>query len=110
MNRTVAFVVLSVLVALGIAGYVVLTIFDRDPADFVTTLLILLGLAATAGGLQTGLDQIKRQTNGTLSALLERNRELEEENTQLRVRYTAATGTSAPVDYAPPGSGSIPLP
>lgn len=108
MNKTVAFVTLAVLVALTIAGFVVLTILDRDPGAFANTAIMLLGLAATAAGLQTGLHQIQKQTNGTLSALLERNRELEAENTALRVEYTVETGSTAPTPPVPPFSAPLP--
>jgi hypothetical protein len=100
MNKTIAFIVLAVLVALVIAGYVVLAVLDRDPSDFTATAVMLLGLAATAAGLQTGLQKIEKQTNGTLSGLLERNQQLEAENSELRERFTAETGIVSTVPHA----------
>lgn len=108
MNRTTAFIVYAVLIGLTLTGFAVLTVLDRDPSAFSNTAIMLLGLAAVAGGLQHGIETVRKQTNGTLSHLLERNRVLEAENTELRVAYTEATATSAPVTPAPPASPPMP--
>lgn len=80
MNRTVAILTFVILVALGVAGYVVLSIVKPDSRDaFVTFLLIMLGQVTIAWGIlwnlgrtNDKLETVKKQTNGTLSTLVER--------------------------------------
>lgn len=106
MNKTVAYVVVGVLMALSIAGYVALVIAGHDTKDYVSTVLQLLGLAIVAGGLGAGLQKIEKQTNGTLSVLLARNQALELEVSQLREQYAAEVGHVPPVDM----TGPVPTP
>ena len=80
MNRTIAFITLACLVALGIIGYVVLILMSPEKSDqFVSFLLLILGNVTVAAGTlwnlgrtNEKLEVVKRQTNGTLSALVER--------------------------------------
>lgn len=82
-NRSVvlaAFVTFACLVALGIVGYIVMAVIKPEKSDqYFAVLLQLLGLASIAGGYFWGqnkqnqkIETIKRQTNGTLSKLIER--------------------------------------
>jgi phage shock protein PspC (stress-responsive transcriptional regulator) len=82
-NRSVvlaAFVTFACLVALGIIGYIVMAVIKPEKSDqYFAVLLQLLGLASIAGGYFWGqnkqnqkIETIKRQTNGTLSTLIER--------------------------------------
>lgn len=90
MNKTVVFVTFSALAALGILGAVYLLVERPDASATFTNLLVLvLGLVISAAGTFYGLgrvneklDTVQKQTNGTLSALMEENarltRQLEE--------------------------------
>ena len=80
MNRTVAILTFVALVALGVIGYVVLSIVKPDSKDsFVSFLLIILGQVTIAWGIlwnlgrtNEKLETVRKQTNGTLSTLVER--------------------------------------
>lgn len=98
MNKTIAAVSFAALVALGLVGYVVLVVMDRDTGQYAQTLLTLLGTATLALGLGAGLQKIEKQTNGTLSVLLEANAALRDQNAQLVGELAAATGTVPSVD------------
>jgi transcriptional regulator CtsR len=82
-----AFMTFAALVALGIVGYVFIVIVKPDRSDqYFTVLIQLLGTATLAAGTFWGLGKqnqkmelIKRQTNGTLSSVLEDNARLHEE-------------------------------
>lgn len=84
MNRTVVFITFACLAALGIAGGVYLLAERPDASATFTNLLVLvLGLVVTAAGTFYGLgraneklDTVQKQTNGTLSALMEENARL----------------------------------
>lgn len=75
MNKTVIFVTFAILVMLAIIGSVVLLIVRPDAsATFISQVVVLLGLVVTAAGtfygfgkVQEKVDEIGRQTNGTLS-------------------------------------------
>lgn len=86
-----AFVTFACLVALGIIGYIVLTLIKPEKSDqYFAVLLQLLGLASLAGGYFWGqgrqnqkIELIKKQTNGTLSSVIERNDALASKNNTL---------------------------
>ena len=78
MNKTAAFITYGVLAGLGIIGLIVLSVAGiADKQYYVTTVITVLGLASVAAGTFHNLgrqdykiEQVKRNTNGTLSALL----------------------------------------
>lgn len=84
MNKTVLFVTFAALAAIGLVGGLVLLIHRPDAtATFTSLLVTVLGLVATAAGTFYALgkqgdklEQIHKQTNGTLSALQEENARL----------------------------------
>jgi len=81
MNKTAAILAFFALIGLGVIGVIVLLLFAPDNvAVFTTFIVTVLGIGSTAAivfsalGKQTEqLDTIRRQTNGTLSALTESN-------------------------------------
>lgn len=81
MNKTTVFIAFVCLAALGIVGSVIiLTVKPEAVATFTSLLITVLGLAVSAAVTFYGLgkqgeklDQIKTQTNGTLSKLREEN-------------------------------------
>lgn len=97
MNRTVAILTFVALVALGVIGYVVLSIVKPDSKDsFVSFLLIILGQVTIAWGIlwnlgrtNEKLETVRKQTNGTLSTLVERTDNqslmLRDKETEIRV-------------------------
>lgn len=111
MNKTVVFTVFAVLIVLGLIEGMILLLFAPEQFGQLTSYtLILLGLASTFAATvwalgknkqelenvksetSTKLDVVQRQTNGTLTKLIDRNRELAElkrileaENVELRV-------------------------
>lgn len=111
MNKTVVFVVFAVLIVLGLIEGMILLLYAPEQFGQLTSYtLILLGLASTFAAtvwalgknkqelenvkIETSekLDVVQRQTNGTLTKLIDRNRELaehkrnlESENVELRV-------------------------
>lgn len=119
MNKTVIFITYSVLATIGLIGSVIVLLMAPNQfGSFTGYLIVLLGLvtttAVTIWGLnkakaqieevqnETGvkLDVVQRQTNGTLSRLIDKNDEktliihskdneitrLAAENAELRVR------------------------
>lgn len=103
MNKTVVFVTFAVLVALAIAGTVFLLIFKEDSfgaySAFIVNLLgvttVAAGTFAVLGRTNQKVEQIKEQTNGTLSKLLADKdtqtatiRTLERENAELKHSVT----------------------
>lgn len=67
-NATI-WIVFACLVFTGIVGsVVVLAVNPTAHATFVQNLIVLLGLATTAAGTFSILGDIKKNTNGTLSA------------------------------------------
>lgn len=97
MNRTVALITFSCIVALGLVGYVVLILTKAgNPDQFISVVLLLLGQISVAAGTlwslgrtNDKLEVVKRQTNGALSGVLERNDkqalELRDKDTENRV-------------------------
>jgi hypothetical protein len=91
MNKTVVFVTFALLALGGLAGGTFILLVRPDAsATFVNLLVIVLGLVTSAAGTFYALgkqgekiDEIKTQTNGTLSKLRERNEELEQRNSEL---------------------------
>jgi hypothetical protein len=92
MNRTVVFVTFAMLIVLGMAGTVLLLIIaPQHFGTFTGFLIVLLGVATTAAAniWQLGkakealaevktetsakLDVVQRQTNGTLTRLVDEN-------------------------------------
>lgn len=96
MNKTVVFITFAALAALGIMGGVYLLAERPDASATFTNLLVLvLGLVVTAAGTFYGLgraneklDTVQKQTNGTLSALMEENRRLTRQLEQLAANRT----------------------
>lgn len=95
MNRTVVFLIFSTLAALSIVGVVLLLIIRPDAtATFTAFVVQILALVSVAAGTFYGLgkaneklETVTKQTNGTLSGLLQRNRELEAQNAALRATH-----------------------
>lgn len=79
MNKTVVFVTFAVLAALAIIGVVILLLYKTDTisaySGFIVNLLGIVTLAAgtfaVLGKTNQKVEKIERQTNGTLSKLLE---------------------------------------
>jgi hypothetical protein len=77
MNRTVVFVTFAVLVLVALVGSAVLLVVRPDAsATFIGQVVQLLGLVTVAAGTFAGLskvggqvEQVRSQTNGTLSKL-----------------------------------------
>lgn len=103
MNKTVIFITFSVLVLLALIESLVLLIFAPQHFSTLTSfIIVLLGLAATFAATVHGmskqkeevanlkvetsekLDVVQKQTNGTLTKLIDTNHELREENAELR--------------------------
>lgn len=92
MNKTVIFITFAILAGIGIAGAVLLAVVRPDTTtsyvNFVFQILGLVTVAATTfyglGKANEKLEVVKRQTNGTLSGLLEKLDEKERENMRLR--------------------------
>lgn len=106
MNKTLITLGFLILILGAIVGDVVLAVVAPDQlAVFNGAVITILGVG-TAGivtiwglGKQgQQLEQIKSQTNGTLSKLIETNEALQQENAELR-EERAATGT-------PPSNGA----
>lgn len=84
MNKTVIFVTFAALAALGlVAGAYLLVERPDASATFTNLLVVVLGLVISAAGTFYGLgrvneklDKVQKQTNGTLTALMEENARL----------------------------------
>lgn len=91
LSKTVAFVVIGILAALGLIGSTLLLILRPEAAaTFIGQIVTVLGLVVTAAGTLYGLGKVtdkievvQRQTNGTLSALREENDRLTRQNIEL---------------------------
>lgn len=120
MNRTVALVVLGVGAIVVLAGMGVLAFKDGSPVAaerFTRDALTILGVLAAAGGLVyqqskvgEGVEQVRQQTNGTLSALMDENARLRDELAATREHLAAETAhvpdaplTAAISTVEPPG-------
>lgn len=102
MNKTVAFVVIGIIALGGVLGSVILTLERPDAtATFISQVVLLLGIVTTAAGTLYGLgkvgekvEEIKKQTNGTLSRRDDKIDALEAELAELRAaenrRFTGA--------------------
>jgi hypothetical protein len=95
MNKTAAFVVFSILAALGIIGMVALLMWRPDAtATFTAFIVQILGIAVVAAGTFYGfgktnekLEAVERQTNGNLSRRDAEIERLTAENIELAKRY-----------------------
>lgn len=90
MNRTVIFIAFVGLAATGLIGSVILLLFRPDAsATFIAFVLQIMGLATVAattfyglGKVNEKVEVVQKQTNGTLSRLLEQR---EQDTTAIRV-------------------------
>lgn len=99
MNKTVTFIAFVILTAIALAGEVLVLLFVPERfATFTQNIIVLLGLASafaiTVNSLtkqkqeitslkedtNTKLDVVQRQTNGTLTTLINRNHELSDQS------------------------------
>lgn len=93
ISPTVAFVTIASLVGLAIAGATVVILIRPDAtATFSNTIIVVIGIAVSFAGtvgimaplarktsrVAKTVDKVQNQTNGTLTRLLERNRQLVE--------------------------------
>lgn len=86
VNGTVAFITVSVLVALGITGsFVILLVNPEAHATFTNSLVVVLGLVVSFAGtvgivrpIAKRLERVEGQTNGRLTAAAERQIKLEQ--------------------------------
>lgn len=84
ISATVAFVTIACLVGLAIAGSVFIILIRPDAsATFSNTIIIMIGIAISFAGtlgiiapVARRVKTVEKQTNGTLSVLLQRNRDL----------------------------------
>ncbi|MET0725935.1 MAG: hypothetical protein ABWY36_06260 [Leifsonia sp.] len=84
MNKTVAFITFGALAGIALIGIIILSVLKPDAVGSLTTnITTILGLVTVAAGTLYGLGKqgeklevIKKQTNGTLSALTEENTRL----------------------------------
>jgi uncharacterized membrane protein YdjX (TVP38/TMEM64 family) len=101
VNKTAIALAYTTLAALGLIGAIVILIFKPESVGILTGFVVtLLGLVVTAtvtfyalGKQNETLAQIKTQTNGNTTKLLDHNAELLAENARLS---TALAETSAP--------------
>lgn len=103
MNKTVIFITFAILVLLALIEAMVLLIFAPQHFSTLTSfIIVLLGLASTFAATvyqlgkqkeevnnlkeetSTKLDVVQKQTNGTLTKLIDTNHDLREENAELR--------------------------
>lgn len=99
MNKTVVFITFAILIILALIESMVLLLYAPEHFSTLTSfILVLLGLASTFAATvwslgknkkelenvkeetSQKLDVVQKQTNGTLSRLIDRNNELAEEN------------------------------
>ena len=78
MSKTPAYLGVISIVIVGLAGVVVLTVFDKDTAPLISLFTTTLPIAITAGVTFYSIDKVKAQTakiaksvNGNTSTLLE---------------------------------------
>lgn len=91
LSKNLAFASIALIVTLGVIGVVLLAVFRPDAtATFIQTIVTFATILTTAITLIYGLGKIgervqnvERQTNGTLSALLDENDRLTRENVEL---------------------------
>lgn len=94
MNKTVVFVTFACLALVGLVGAVLLLMFKAEVYDsFVALILQILGLVTVAAGTfaalgnqASKLEVVKKQTNGTLSAMMEKINEKDAVNATLHAR------------------------
>lgn len=103
MNKTVIFITFAVLVLLALVEALVLLIFAPQHFSTLTSfIIVLLSVASTFAATvyqlgkqkdeivnikeetSTKLDVVQKQTNGTLTKLIDTNHDLREENAELR--------------------------
>jgi hypothetical protein len=113
MNKTVMFITFAVLVLVAFVGSVVLLVVRPDAsATFIGQVVQLLGLVTVAAGTFAGIgklggqvEQVRSQTNGTLSKLsTERDAALAE---LARRDGKAAAELIVPEPGAPFGGGDV---
>jgi hypothetical protein len=99
MNKTVVFITFACLAGIALVGAVVLLIVRPDAsATFIQLIVTVLGLVSVAAGTFYGLgkqgeklDEIKTQTNGTLS-------KRDDIIANLQLELAEARGVNTPVD------------
>ena len=94
VSPTVAFLTICGLVAIGLVGATVIILIKPDAtATFTNTFVLIAGIAISFAGtvgivapiarktsrVEKSVEAVRTQTNGTLTRLLERNRQLVEE-------------------------------
>lgn len=102
LNMTLIFIALSAIVITGIAGGIVLTVYDKDPSSFygfftatLATVVAFVGLGRSQSKLSENMDQVKHKVNGNLSRLIEiatQNASTRNELSDIR-EISANTGT-----------------
>jgi mannitol-specific phosphotransferase system IIBC component len=90
MNKNTTYLAFAALIGLVIAGSVVLLIIRPDAtATLVTQATILLGILASFAAQANNLDQIKKNTNGTLSKATEERQAAERRAAEAEARVIA---------------------
>jgi len=100
MNKTAVFIVFAALAALGIIGTGLLLAFRPDAtATFTAFIVQILGIAAVAAGTFYGfgktnekLEQVEKQTNGSLHRRDQEIERLTRENMELAKQLPPTTG------------------
>lgn len=103
MNKTTSFIILAAAGVLALLGIGILTYAEGGEGGaqrFADQALVILALLGAAGGLvhQQGkisdqVQQVQKQTNGTLTKLLTERDELRDEVAALREQQAAITGS-----------------